>query len=397
MGVTSASAGNGAEEVGRPGMSSIVRRVMKCGAIRISRRAGLRHSIAVRILGARMTMKEFIVRFALLTAVPLGSSRAQNSGHTAPPETFRVRVSSTGLNVLVRHQSPAHGGGRGGKSPVLFVHGSSFPSALAFAYKFDGVSWMDDLTNRGFDVWAFDFLGYGGSDRYPEMRDAATANPPLGRAPVAAVQIAAVVDFVRSRTKAQRASIVAHSWGTIPAGLFAGQHPEVVDRLVDFGPVAQRSGKRNDDRLPAYAFVTEADQLARFDGYVPSGEAHVLAEPGLSRWGPAYMNTDSSSHSRSPASVQIPNGPSADVADAWGGRLPYDPSLITAPVLIVRGEWDVVTKDADAEWLWNALRRVRIKRDVKIARATHVMHLETNRSALFDEVATFLSASTRRL
>ena len=342
-------------------------------------------------------MTEFLPTFMCLAVLSIAtsvkSSGAETGGRPAAAETFRVRISSTGLSVLVRHQAPTHGGGGNGKSPVLFVHGSSFPSALAFAYKFDdGVSWMDDLANRGFDVWAFDFLGYGGSDRYPEMNDSATANPPLGRAPVAAAQIAAVVDFIRSRTKAQRTSIIAHSWGTVPAGLFAGQHPEAIDRLVDFGPVAQRSGSRRDAPLPAYDFVSEKDQLTRFDGYVPRGEAHVLAEPGLPRWGPAYMSTDASSRSRNPASVKIPNGPSADITDAWSGRLPYDPSLITAPVLIIRGDWDVVTKDADANWLWNALQRAPIKRDVKISRATHVMHLETNRAALFDEVGTFLSA-----
>lgn len=345
-------------------------------------------------------MKEFLPRLMCLAVVSIAasakSSDAQGTGGPIAAETFRVRIPSTGLSVFVRHQAPTRSGGGDGKSPVLFVHGSSFPSALAFAYKFDGVSWMDDLAGRGFDVWAFDFLGYGGSDRYPEMRDSATANPPLGRAPVAAAQIAAVVDFIRSRTKAQRASIIAHSWGTIPAGLFAGQRPEAIDRLVDFGPVAQRPGNHSDAPLPAYDFVSEKDQLTRFDGYVPNGEAHVLAEPGLPRWGPTYMTTDSTSRSRNPASVKIPNGPSADVADAWSGRLPYDPSLITAPVLIVRGDWDVVTKDADAAWLWSALRHARVKRDVKIARGTHVMHLERNRAALFDEVGTFLSAPLPR-
>jgi pimeloyl-ACP methyl ester carboxylesterase len=114
--------------------------------------------------------------------------------------------------------------------------------------------------------------------------------------------------------------------------------------------------------------------------------------PAWCAGGPAYMASDPGSASRTPASVQIPNGPAADIAEAWSGRLAYDPASITAPVLIVRGDWDTVTTDADARWLWDALTRAASKRDVKISRGTHVMHLETSRSALFDEVATFLAA-----
>lgn len=39
------------------------------------------------------------------------------------------------------------------------------------------------------------------------------------------------------------------------------------------------------------------------------------------------------------------------------------------------------------------LRRSPIKRDVKISRGTHVMHLETSRLALFEEVRTFLGGA----
>src|SRR3569833_1891465 len=64
-----------------------------------------------------------------------------------------------GPGLLVRRQ-PSAG------LPVLYVHGATFPSALSVAYRFNGRSWMDDWSTRGFDAWAFDFAGYGGSDRY---------------------------------------------------------------------------------------------------------------------------------------------------------------------------------------------------------------------------------------
>jgi hypothetical protein len=51
---------------------------------------------------------------------------------------------------------------------------------------------------------------------------------------------------------------------------------------------------------------------------------------------------------------------------------------------------DSVTTDADARWLYQALRACPLKRDVVISRATHVMHLEGSRYRLYREVQVFL-------
>ncbi len=62
-----------------------------------------------------------------------------------------------------------------------------------------------------------------------------------------------------------------------------------------------------------------------------------------------------------------------------------------APVAIIRGEWDSLCTDADARWLFDSLKQSPRRRDVKISRATHLMHLEENRYALYREVETFLA------
>lgn len=335
----------------------------------------------------------------LAASVPALNANAQpSSPRTAtaasvlpPSETFRVVADPRGLRVLLRHQAPPGPRAVHRAVPVLFIHGASFPSALAAAFRFDGTSWMDDLAARGYDVWALDFLGYGGADRYPEMREPPDAHPPLGRAPEAARQIAVAVDFILRRTHDRRVSLVAHSWGTIPAGRYAGEHPERVARLVQFGPVARRDGPPDTSATPAYWYVTQEAQRARFARYVPAGADPVFDPRHFAVWGPAYLASDSTSRARTPASVAVPNGPGADIAEAWSGRLPYEPARITAPVLIVRGEWDTVTRDADAHWLYDALTRAPLKRDVKVSRGTHVMHLEASRFQLYAEVAAFLA------
>jgi pimeloyl-ACP methyl ester carboxylesterase len=136
-------------------------------------------------------------------------------------------------------------------------------------------------------------------------------------------------------------------------------------------------------------------QYKRFYGYVPRGETPVLAPSDMALWGPAYLASDPGSAKRIPPSVRVPYGPLTDLALAWSGTFPYDPARIRVPVLIVRGEWDDVTTNEDAHWLYKSLRNAPVKRDVLISRATHVMHLEAGRFQLYREVQTFLEGNDR--
>ena len=280
----------------------------------------------------------------------------------------------------------------GAGDPVLYVHGFTFPSALSVAYRFDGRSWADDLHGRGFDVWAFDLAGYGGSTRPVQMSSPASDHPPFGRAPAAACQIGAVVDHIRKQRDGARVHLVAHSWGSLAAGLFAGDHADAVGRLVLFGPLARRQveGLPSPARIGAWRDVSVADQLKRFVEDVPPGHRQVLIEPELAAWGPAFLATDPGANRRTPPAVRIPNGPQADIIDAMSGRLAYEPGRIAAPTLIVRGGWDNLCRDADAAWLLEALGAAE-KADVVVPAATHLMHLEHGREGLFAATADWLS------
>ena len=65
-----------------------------------------------------------------------------------------------GMQLFLRYLPPlARQTGR--VRPILYIHGATFPSALSIAYRFGGYSWRDALCEAGFDVWGFDFHGYG--------------------------------------------------------------------------------------------------------------------------------------------------------------------------------------------------------------------------------------------
>lgn len=304
---------------------------------------------------------------------------------------FRIPSPLPGLSLFLRHLAPAENGTEGAPI-VLYVHGATFPSALSIAHRFDGRSWRDDLNAAGFHVWGLDFLGFGESGRYAEMAEPAEEHAPLGDAEIASRQIATAVRFILDHHAAQRLSIIAHSWGTIAAARFAGEHPALVDRLVLFGPIGRRApaGHEPAPAVPAWRVVSLDDQWTRFVEDVPAAEPPVLSRAHFADWGESYLDSDPASRQRNPAGVQVPAGPVADIFAAWHGRLPYDPALVQAPVAIIRGAWDGVVPDADARLLFDAFTASPIKRDIKIARGTHLMHLETMRFALYRECIAFL-------
>jgi len=307
------------------------------------------------------------------------------------PREEHVRIHShvEGLDLFLRYLPPT-APRTGVPNAVLYVHGATFPSALSIAHRFDGRSWRDELADAGFHVWGFDFLGFGASDRYPEMAEPAEHHAALGRAESGSQQIERAVRFICDRHRVSQISIIAHSWGTIATGLFAGRCPELVKRLVFFGPITWRPRQADLPTSPAWRCVSLQDQWARFTADVPPGAAPVLSQSDFDEWGELYLDTDPESRTRLPASVKIPSGPWQDIAAAWAGDLAYDPRLIRAPLAILRGEWDSLVTDTDARWLFEALTASPIRRDVKISRATHLMHLEESRYQLYREVQCFL-------
>jgi len=286
----------------------------------------------------------------------------------------------------------ASGGRARRQSPVLYVHGATFPSALSVAYRFSGHSWRDALCAAGFDVWGLDFYGFGLSDRYPQMAEAAAAHPPLGPALEAEQQLAAAVQFICARDNLSRLNFISHSWGSMPVGRFAARHPESIDRWVLFAPITWRQKTRYLPRPDsgAWRLVSAEDQWQRFVEDVPAHEPPVLRRDEFDEWAAGYLATDPGSAARDPLAVQIPSGPTVEILRAWQGELAYDPSLVQSPVAIIRGAWDGLVTDADAAWLFDAFSRAPVRRDIKISGATHLMHLEVMRTALWQESITFL-------
>src|SRR5262252_7349311 len=89
--------------------------------------------------------------------------------------------SEPGIEIYVRNKRPADMTAFRPERTVLFVHGATYPAHTSFDLKLDGMSWMDYIAARGYDVYLLDLRGYGRSTRPKEMDEAPEANPPIVR------------------------------------------------------------------------------------------------------------------------------------------------------------------------------------------------------------------------
>ncbi len=296
------------------------------------------------------------------------------------PMLERAHMLEGAPHLLLREQSVADG------HPVLYIHGATFPSACSIMHRFDGVSWADHLNGCCFSAYGLDFAGFGGSDRYEAVPERTIP----GRSETAVEQISRAVDFVRAHHGGQRVSLIAHSWGTIAACLFASLHPEAVQALSLFGPIIRREGPPRALPDGSTRLVTIRQQYDRFVEDVPKDHPPVLLDRHFKLWAEAYLATDPDSRMREPPAVLIPNGPAADIAAAWSGEMLYDPARLMMPLQVVRGAWDSLCTDEDVAWLRRDTPACARFEDVKIKRGTHLMHLEEQRGALHDAAARFL-------
>ena len=301
----------------------------------------------------------------------------------------RYTLSAAGVPELSLSYVPALKNCRALARSVLYVHGATFPGELSVGFKLGETSWADDLNRVCFNVWALDFAGYGSSGRY----DLSSRTGPVGRTEEAQKQITRAVDFLLDKEGTTRVSIIAHSWGTLPAGAFTAAHPEKIDKLILFGPIAQRNMAIPDQGLPPTQLITVKAQHDRFISDTPKDHPAVINDTHFAAWGQAFLASDPQSGRHTPPAVSVPTGPIVDIGAAWSGHFPYDLADIAVPTLIVRGEWDSLSTDADAAWLMNSLTGTPTKRDVKIPRGGHLMHLESARTGLYRAVGDFLQES----
>ena len=310
-------------------------------------------------------------------------------------EDAMVPSGDPGIELFLRNKRPESLNAFQPNRTLLMVHGATYPAHTAFDLPLGGVSWMDYIAGRGFDVWSLDLRGYGRSTRPSEMAQPAAANGPVMRGETAVADIAAAASFIRERRGLPRLTALGYSWGTALMGRYAANNAALVERLVLYAPVWLRQTASLADPggdLGAYRMVTVEAARRRRGAGVPEGKREGLVPAGwFEQWAEATWATDPEAARQTPPALRAPNGSVADGREYWGAGKPfYDPAKITAPTLLVLGEWDQDTPPYMANALFPLLTGAASKRLVILGEGTHGMWMERNRGALFQAVQVFL-------
>jgi pimeloyl-ACP methyl ester carboxylesterase len=313
-------------------------------------------------------------------------------GTAARIETAFVPIPHSNERVAVHCLKPQRARDVG----VLFVHGATFPTRLAAGYEFSaGDSWLTFVAARGYLTCGLDFAGYGASSRPAAMLEPANHGPPVLRAPEAAAQIAAAIQYLHESRGLAGVHVVAHSWGTIPAATFSAGRPAGLKSLTLFGPVVPVAGEAAEDSTRAAWFAQDAmarlDRL-RFKDVLPPGMA--LLEPTVDRrWALEFVAANLHIAADPPETVRVPEGPGRDIEEAQAGVYPYAAENVRVPVFVVYGSYDSLVNAEQAGAFVARFTGSPMRWHLRIDDGTHVMHLERNRRSLYERVAAFSAAA----
>jgi pimeloyl-ACP methyl ester carboxylesterase len=307
-------------------------------------------------------------------------------------EEFMIPGADPGVQIYVRNKRPRTMTTFKPDNIVLFVHGATYPAETSFDLQLEGLSWMDYIAARGYDVYLVDVRGYGKSSRPLEMNQPAPANKPVVSTDTAARDYGAAVDFIRARRSVDKINVLGWSWGTAVTALYTSRNNAKVNRLVLYAPVWLRQTKSLTDSggdLGAYRTVTIDAARKRKEAGLKPGK-NPMPDAWFEAWADATFASDPMGAKANPRFVRAPNGVVQDGRSYWSvGKPMYDPADIRVPTMLILAEWDADTPLYMAQTLFPQLVNAGPKRLVVIGEGTHSIINEKNRMQLFREVQMF--------
>ena len=333
---------------------------------------------------------------ACLVAGSFASPAVQAKAPKLETTDTMIPSGDAGVQLFVRNKHPA-GKETSPDKILLFVHGATYPAETAFDLPVEGVSMMDLIAARGYDVYLVDVRGYGRSTRPAEMSQPPEANKPIVSTEVAAHDLGAAVDFILKKRKVAKIDVMGWSWGTSIAGLYTSEHNDKVNRLVLYAPQWIRNeppapAAANAPPLGAYRLVSRESAKARWLKGVAEDKQADLIPPGVfDAWANATWATDPEGSKQNPPMLRAPNGVMADSLKYWSaGKAQYDPGKIRVPTLLLHAEWDADLPSYQAQGYFAQLKNAPYKRLIELSEGTHTVMLEKNRMQFFHELIGFL-------
>ncbi len=346
-------------------------------------------------------MRAFAKLLTAFLLIALSGCASLSSSPKLVTEEYMVPSGDPGIDLYVRNKHAAGVSNFPAQKILLYVHGATYPSETAFDLPLNGMSWMDYMAQRGYDVYLVDLRGYGRSTRPPEMSKPAMENPPIVRTATAVKDVGAAVDFIRKRRGVGKINLLGWSWGTSTMGWYTAQNNDKVNKLVLYAPQWLRntgaSLTDSGSALGAYREVSMESAKARWLTGVPEDKKATLIPPGwFEAWASATIATNPVGSKMEKPILRAPNGVVQDGREFWGAGKPlYDPGQIRVPTLLAHAEWDADLPSYMLHAYFAKLTNAPYKRYVEISEGTHTLIMEKNRMQLFQAVQQFLDEDLR--
>lgn len=346
-------------------------------------------------------MQRTNVLVASVFFVGIGFASSFVSAQTQSSEHMLTSSTDDGIEIYVRERIPEGKSASDLEEAVLFVHGATYPGHTFDVKLASGPSWMEYTAEAGFATYYLDKRGYGNSTRPESMAASPEGNEPFARAETVIHDIDDAVDFILERTGAEKINLVGWSWGTVTTGMYTARNNDRVKSLVLFAPVYAYNNEawtnklaspNNPDELAnvgAYRTVNREQADKRWADQIPVETTEWRNQDVFSRWYEQMLAMEPESE---PEVVKAPNGVLVDLWEIFNDRPIYDASDIVVPTLVIRGDDDPTSVDADAQGLFQALGSDKA-RYVNIANGTHFINLEKHAPQLFGETLHFLQGN----
>jgi len=311
------------------------------------------------------------------------------------------RIASSNARWLSLHLHAVIPGERSSRA-VLLLHGATLASYV-FDLPVPGYSLQERLAAAGWASYALDVRGYGRSSRPAPGDPGCPADRPFSTAQESVEDVADAMRFLRHDLRHSQVALLGYSWGTILAGRFVNAYPGAVNRMILFAPIYGTANARWMKYFGApggeahsgfgaggYRWTTGDELRARWDSEIPiAAKAAWRPNETLSAVLEAALGSDPLSLTRVPPAFRSPTGCNVDLCQAFTGHAGFEAGTIEVPTLLLRGDADTTSTQADSQRLLERLKS-RDKHSITIPSATHFACFEYSAPLLFDALLAFL-------
>lgn len=290
------------------------------------------------------------------------------------------------------------------KSIILILHGATLPSIIFDLPVSNGQSMMSYMASHGIAAYSLDYRGYGLSLKPLAMDDPLMEGSPLINHADAAADVMDVLNFIRKRHARNFVIFCGFSWGSTIAGHIAAT-TNIVERLILLGPVysyknsqwAELADPSDTRKLNP---VIKSYRIAGRDRWCSLWDRELKEINGIHYRDPEVLaklllhietsDKDWAYRSNREGCIRIPTGVLSDALRVYNQDPIYDASKIKCPTLVIRGENDTASVNADVLGIINALTCN--KERIDIADATHYGILERTSERFFEKIKQFILA-----